>query len=68
MNKMILISVGVILILIAVIIGGIQVLKIANTYEAVGISSDNKWYWYGFVGVIGLIGIILVIWAYMKKS
>jgi hypothetical protein len=52
---MLLVSVGVILILIAVIIGGIQVLNIAKTYEAVGISAENRYYWYGFVGVIGLI-------------
>ena len=44
MNKMLLISIGVILILIAVIIGVIQVLNIAKTYEAMGISVENRYY------------------------
>ena len=65
---MLLISIGVILILIAAIIGVIQVLNIAKTYEAVGISVENRYYWYGLVGVIGLIGIILLVWAYIRKS
>ena len=65
---MLLISIGVMLILIAAIIGVIQVLNIAKTYEAVGVSAETRYYWYGLVGVIGLIGIILVIWAYIRKS
>ncbi len=65
---MILISLGVVLIVIAAIIGGLQLFNIVSTYSWVGLSVENRWYFYGLVGVIGLIGIILVIWAFMKKS
>ncbi|HVP16502.1 MAG TPA: hypothetical protein VMT42_03965 [candidate division Zixibacteria bacterium] len=61
MDKRILV-VGVVLIIIALILGGIQKFGM-NIYG----SSDNKWYFWGLVGIIGLIGIILAAWSYMMK-
>jgi len=55
---------GVLLIVVALILGGVQILHIYNIYG----SSSNKWYYYGSVGAIGLIGIILTAWGLMKKE
>jgi hypothetical protein len=54
---------GVILIIIALVVGIVQHFNVYNFY---GIP-DNKWYFYGIVGVIGLIGIIAAAWSYLKK-
>lgn len=62
MNKM-MIAAGIVLIIIAIILGAVQHFMIYNFYGDVA----NKWYFYGLVGVIGLIGIVLAVWAYMKK-
>lgn len=62
MNKM-MIATGIVLIIIAIILGSIQHFSIYNIYG----NPDYKWYFYGLVGVIGLIGIVLAIWAYIKK-
>jgi hypothetical protein len=55
---------GAILIIIALILGGVQILHIYNIFGG----SENRWYFYGGVGVIGLVGIALVAWALMKKT
>ena len=57
-------AIGAVLIIVALILGGLQLLHIYNIYG----TSDNKWYFYGAVGVIGLIGIILAAWGLMKKE
>jgi len=64
LNKTLMIG-GVILIVIALILGAIQHFMIGgiNFYG----DPANKWYFYGGVGIIGLIGIIAAAWAYIKK-
>lgn len=52
------------LILVAIILGGIQHFSGFNIYG----SEDNKWYFYSAVVIIGLIGIALVAWFFMKKE
>jgi hypothetical protein len=54
---------GIVLIIIAIILGAAQHFGAYNFYGEAG----NKWYFYGLVGVIGLIGIVLAAWSYMKK-
>jgi Na+/melibiose symporter-like transporter len=54
---------GIVLIIIALILGAVQHFGVANIYG----SDDNKWLFYGLVAVIGLIGIILAAWSYMRK-
>ncbi|MGD0160363.1 MAG: hypothetical protein ABSB89_08705 [Candidatus Bathyarchaeia archaeon] len=63
MNKGVL-ALGVVLIIIAIILGAIQVG--AHVFSIYG-SSTTKYGYYGLVGIIGLIGIILAAWAYMMK-
>jgi len=63
LNKRILQIFGIVLILVAIILGAIQHLEIANIYGDVA----NKWYFYGLAGIIGIIGIIALIWSYLKK-
>jgi len=55
---------GILLIVIAIILGTVQHFNVYNLYGA----AENKWYFYGLVGVIGLIGIILAVWSYIKKE
>lgn len=55
---------GVVLIVVALIFGGVQLLHIYNIYG----KGSNRWYYYGAVGVIGLIGIILAVWSLLKKQ
>jgi hypothetical protein len=57
-------AIGAVLIIVALILGGLQLLHIYNIYG----TSDYKWYFYGAVGVIGLIGIILAAWGLMNKD
>jgi len=56
--------VGIVLVLIALILGGVQDLHIANIYG----SAENKWYFYGAVGAVLLIGIVLIAWGLLKKE
>ncbi|MGA3192284.1 MAG: hypothetical protein ABSD73_07190 [Candidatus Bathyarchaeia archaeon] len=56
--------VGIALIVIALILGGVQDLHVYSIYG----SGANKWYFYGFVGIVFLIGIALVVWSYMKRQ
>ena len=58
------VGVGVVLIIIALIVGGVQLLHLYNIYGA----GENRWYFYGAVAVIGIIGIILAAWGLMKKE
>jgi hypothetical protein len=54
---------GAILIIIALILGGLQILHI---YDVV--PHPTSTYYYVLVGIIGLIGIIIAAWALMKKE
>jgi len=63
LNKQMIQILGVVLIVIALILGIVQHFGGYNFYG----DPVNKWYFYGIVGVIGLIGIIAVAWSYMKK-
>jgi hypothetical protein len=56
---------GIVLIIIALIIGAIRYFDIYDFGVAYG--SGYGWYFYGLVGVIGLIGIVLAVWSYLKK-
>jgi membrane-bound ClpP family serine protease len=58
------VAAGIVLIIIALILGGLQLLHIYNIYG----STDNKWYFYGGVGIVGLIGIIVAAYGLMKKE
>jgi NADH:ubiquinone oxidoreductase subunit 6 (subunit J) len=62
--RMTVLAIGVAVIIIALILGGVQDLHIANVYGSV----ENKWYFYGAIGAIFLIGIILVAWGLLKKD
>lgn len=55
---------GIVLIIIALILGGLQLLHIYNIYG----TTDNKWYFYGGVGIIGLIGIIVAVYGLIRKE
>jgi len=61
---MIALILGAALIVIAVILGGIQISHAYNIYGAAG----HKWYFYGAVAIIGIIGIILSVWSVLKKE
>jgi len=62
--KLVLLIVGIVLIIIAVILGGIQVSHAHNFYGA----AKYKWYFYGGVAVVGIVGIILTVWGAVKKE
>ena len=64
-KKMTLMVIGVILILIALILGALQHFyygTLPNNQNIYG-NGSNKWYFYILVGIVGLIGIILVAWS-----
>jgi hypothetical protein len=56
---------GAIIIVIALIVGGIQILHIYNIYGAI---HANKWIFYGVVAIVGIIGIIQVAYSALKKE
>lgn len=62
-SKTIILVLGVLLILIALILGAVQHF-VHNIYGAAG----NKWYFYGLVVIIALIGLILAVWSLMKSE
>jgi hypothetical protein len=64
-NKLLMV-VGVLLIIVAIILGAVQHYSVGG-YNFYG-DASNKWYFYGLVGVVGLIGILVAVWSYMKKS
>jgi len=55
---------GVMFIVIALILSGVQILEVYNIY---GVSA-NKRYFYGAVAIIEIIGIILSVRVKMKKG
>jgi hypothetical protein len=55
--------VGIVLIAIALILGGVQDLHFYNIYGG----EVSKWYFYSSVGIILLIGIALVAWSYIRQ-
>jgi len=55
---------GILLIIIALILGVVQHFNVYNIYGA----SDNKWYFYGVVAIIGIIGIIMAAMSVLKKE
>lgn len=61
-SKMIEKVVGVLLIIIAIILGAVHF--IGKIFYA----SDVKWAFRGLVIIIGIIGIILLAWGFMKGS
>jgi hypothetical protein len=65
-SKTVYLAVGVLLIIIAIILGAVQHFNTLG-YSIYG-SDDNKWYFYGLIGIIGLIGVILVVWSFMKTE
>jgi hypothetical protein len=65
LNKQVYMILGIILIIIAIILGAIQHFNVLG-YSIYG-DVANKWYFYGLIGIIGIIGIILVAWSYLKK-
>ena len=62
-TKTIGLGIGALLIIIALILGGLQILHI---YDVV--SHPTPTYYYVLVGIIGLIGIIIAAWGLMKKE
>ncbi len=64
MDKKMMLYGGILLIIIALILGLVQHFTDYNLYGA----PDNKWLFYGLVIVIGLIGIVLAAWSFMQKS
>lgn len=56
---------GIVIIIIALILGGLQLFNTPDFTVALGI---RHLYVYGLFGVIGLIGIILAAWGAMKKE
>jgi hypothetical protein len=55
---------GIVLIIIALILGAVQHFGMYNIYG----DESNKWYFYGIIAVIGVIGILLAAWGAMKKE
>jgi hypothetical protein len=65
-TKMIALILGVVLIVVALILGGVQIFYVynINIYGA----SANRLYFYGALAIIGIIGIILTAWGIMKRG
>lgn len=63
-SKMAGMALGGVLIIIALILGGLQLF---NTYDFTPALGGRHLYVYGLFGIIGLIGLILLGWAYLKK-
>ena len=63
-SKTIGLGLGALLIVIALILGGLQ---LSNAYDFTK-TLGRRLYVYGLFGVIGLIGIIIAAWALMKKE
>jgi len=57
--------IGAILILIALILGGLQ---LSNAYDFSTAWGWRHLYVYGLFGIIGLIGLILAAWSLMMKE
>jgi len=55
---------GIVLIVIALILGGVQDLHMYNIYG----SGANKSYFYSSIGIVLLIGIALAVWTYVRKQ
>jgi hypothetical protein len=64
-SKTIVLGLGALLIIIALILGGLQ---LSNAYDFTPSMGGRHLYVYGLFGVIGLIGIIIAAWALMKKE
>ena len=64
-SKTIGLALGALLIIIAIILGGIQ---LSGAYNFVPSMGGRRLYVYGVFGLIGLIGIIIAAWALMKKE
>lgn len=66
-SKTVALAVGVILIIIALILGAIRYSG-ANDLGVPYHSGNGGWYFYGMVGIIGLIGIIIAVWGLLMKE
>jgi len=64
-TRMIAMYLGVLLIIVALILGGLQLFNIYDFTPAMG---NRHLYVYGLFGVIGLIGIILAAWGLLTKE
>jgi hypothetical protein len=63
-SKMMVQLFGVVLVLIALVLGGAEYFGLYDFTQVMG----RHLYVYGLFGIIGLIGIIMVAWAFMKKE
>lgn len=65
-SKTMYLTLGAVLIIIALILGAV---RYSQSYDfGIAYGSGNGWYFYGLAGVIGLIGIIMAAWSFMKKA
>lgn len=64
-SKTIGLAIGGLLIIIAIILGALQLANYPNFSKDWGL---RHLYVYGLFGIIGLIGIIIAAWALMKKE
>jgi amino acid transporter len=65
-TKTVALAVGVLLIIIALILGGVRYSG-ANDLGVPYHTSNGGYYFYGAVGIIGLIGIIIAVWGLLMK-
>lgn len=63
-TKMLALIVGAVLVIIAVVLGLVQILNVYNIY---GVAA-NKWYFYSCVAISGIAGLFLAAWGLLKKD
>jgi uncharacterized membrane protein len=62
--KTIAVVLGIVLIAVALILGGIQFFRFANIYGSIA----YRWYFYAALAVTGVVGIVLAVWGLLKKE
>lgn len=67
MDKRIL-AVGIVMIVIAIILFAVQHFYFGPNKQSLYGGDENKWYFYGLVGILGLVGVILAAWSYVRKT
>jgi hypothetical protein len=58
---------GILLIVIAIMLFVVQHFYFGPNNQSLYGDDENKWYFYGLIGIIGLIGLTLAAWSYMRK-